>query len=285
MILIADSGSTKANWCFVINKDRKVHFDTEGYNPYFVDKDYIISSLLSKLPEEIPVDEVKEVNFYGAGCESEKADIVREALATVFKYAEIHVEFDMLAAARALLKTQKGFVAILGTGSNTCIYDGQDITANIDPLGFTLGDEGSGGYLGKKLLSDYLREYLPKELQLLFQQKYSQSKAEIMHHIYSMPAPNSYCANFSKFLYETIDHPYSQDLVYNAFREFFERIVCHYPDYSTYSLNCIGSIGFTFNEILKKVSAEYGMEVGAILQNPIDALIDFHIQHMNSANN
>ncbi len=277
MILVADSGSTKADWCLITGTGLNVYFETEGSNSYFINKEDIASSLSAKLPREIQSALITEVSFYGAGCDSsEGAQIVKEALSLLFPDAQIFVEVDTLAAARALLGRQAGFVSILGTGANTCLYDGDKITANIDPLGFILGDEGSGGSMGKKLLAEYLRGFLPDDLHAEFKKDYPQSYHEMMRHVYNMPFANKYCAAYTKFLSKTIDHPYSKQFVNMSFREFFNKLVSRYPSYQTYSFNCVGSIGYAFRDILQAVCEEFGMNMGLILVKPIEGLIRYH---------
>src|SRR5688572_15526426 len=156
MIIIADGGSTKTNWCLLNEEGHKIYFNTEGYNPYFSDTVYIIDSLNKNMPQDIAYEKVDEVHYYGAGVHNdEKAEIVKKALEMHFPNANVYVGHDLLAAARALLGNEKGFAAILGTGTNTCIYDGRDVAFNIDSLAYILGDEGSGCYIGKKLIADY----------------------------------------------------------------------------------------------------------------------------------
>jgi glucosamine kinase len=181
MILIADSGSTKTNWCFISDKMERIYFQTEGYNPYFVSADYISNSLQKNFPESIKNEKIEEIFFYGAGCGSGRDNIISTAVQNIFPKANIFIEMDMLAAARGLLGMNSGFAAILGTGTNTCMYDGNRIVKNIDSLGFILGDEGSGGAIGKKLLSDYLRNNMPSDVYVLFFSEYNLAPEEIMH--------------------------------------------------------------------------------------------------------
>ena len=151
MIIIADGGSTKTNWCLVTEEGKKVYFNTEGYNPYFSSTAYIIQSLAENLPTDLEKNEITEVNYYGAGCSTdEMRNIVAEAMRAVFTKARVYVGHDLLAAARALLGTSEGFAAILGTGTNSCIYNGKEVVHNIDSGAYILGDEGSGCYIGKK---------------------------------------------------------------------------------------------------------------------------------------
>src|SRR3569623_784538 len=156
MILVADSGSTKTTWCLLNNAGENYFFNTEGYNPYFVTKEYIVHSLTANLPSTINTGLIREIWFYGAGCFEDKTSIVSNALTKIFVNADLHVGLDLLGSARSVLGNQPGFVAILGTGTNSCVYDGNKITGNIDSLGYLLGDEGSGFYIGRKILSDYI---------------------------------------------------------------------------------------------------------------------------------
>lgn len=276
MILIADSGSTKTTWS-IIDKQREVRrFSTEGYNPYFVAGNYIANSLLKSLDVGVSTAAVEAVYFYGAGCDADRAEVVQQALTRVFWKAEVFVYSDMLAAARGTLGTKSGFAAILGTGSNTCLYDGNLVSLNIDSLGFILGDEGSAAYLGKAVLQDYLRKTMPVEVADRFKSNFSYTDQAIIYNVYSMPMPNRFCAGFSRFLIPECS--YSVNLVRKAFEAFFSRLVSLYPDYRSYTFNCVGSVGFVFKDILEEVARAFGMVPGKIVQSPMDGLIDYHLQ-------
>lgn len=278
MILIADSGSTKTSWCVLEEgKTESISFTTEGYNPYYIDASYIAASLQKKLPAGMNVSAIKKVYFYGAGCYEEKANVVQNGLRAVFPLAELVVNLDILAASRALLGNKRGFVSILGTGTNTCIYDGNVIVQNIDSLGFLLGDEGSGAYMGKKFLADLLRNKLPGNLQTLFDEKYELGRPEIFDRVYHQPYPNRFCAGFTRFIYENAhQEAYCGQLITACFSDFFERLVSAYPAFTTYSFNAVGSIAFHFREWLIPVVARFGMETGKIVEAPIDELVRFH---------
>jgi N-acetylglucosamine kinase-like BadF-type ATPase len=278
MILIADGGSTKTSWCLVNNEGRETYFETEGYNPYFVNSSYILRSLHESLPPHLKADKVTSVSFYGAGCGSEKDSVVMEALQVVFANARVEVAMDLVAAARALLGSTAGFAAILGTGTNTCLYDGREIIQNIDSLGFILGDEGSGGAMGKRFLGDYIRGLLPQELSEIFVKTYDLSPAEIIDQIYSKPMANRFCAGFSKFIYDHLEFDYATNLVRSNFDTFFSSLVSKYPDYTSYSFNCIGSVGFSFRPILEKSAASFGMPVGRVLKSPMPGLVSYHME-------
>lgn len=278
MIVIADGGSTKTNWCLINGTGQQLSFDTEGYNPYYSDTAYIQQSLENSLPKDLPKAAITSLHYYGAGCsEPDKTAIVHAAMAAVFTEARVSVEHDLLAAARALLADGSGFVAILGTGCNTCLYDGARVSYNIDSLAYILGDEGSGCYLGKKLLGDYVRGYMPAAVRELFRERYQLTPDEVIQRIYTQPLPNRFCAGFSRFIHDNdVDVAYSQRLVHHAFTDFFENIVCHYPDYRHYSFNCIGSVGYFFKDILEHTALSYGMAIGRILRSPIPDLVQFH---------
>ena len=276
MILIADSGSTKTSWCLMNRNKEKMFLGTEGYNPYFVTSAYIVQSLKNNLPVDIQKHGIEEIHFYGAGCFPEKSVVVNNALNEVFPFSRKSIELDLLGAARALLGNKAGFAAILGTGTNTCLFDGEKITHNIDSLGFILGDEGSGCAIGKKLLGDYLRGNMPADKRSHFWEAYRLTRDEIVNEIYSKKLPNRFCAHFSLFVYQHIEHPYCHDLVRKAFGELFENLVCHYPDYKEYSFNCVGSVGFGFQSILVDVIEKFGMQPGKFLRAPIHDLVQYH---------
>ncbi|HEY5409075.1 MAG TPA: N-acetylglucosamine kinase [Ginsengibacter sp.] len=278
MIVIADSGSSKTNWCLIKQNGEKQYFNTEGYNPYFVDSAYIVNSLKKNLPEGISHDEVDDVYYYGAGCFPGKDFVLSDSIKTVFCKAKIFIELDLLAAARALLGNTSGFAAILGTGTNTCMYDGKIITENIDSLGYILGDEGSGTAIGKKLLGDYIREYMPKEITTLFYETFHLDKEAIFERLYGQPLGNIFCADFCKFIAVHIEDAYFYNLVKNSFRDLFENLVSRYANYKSCSFNCVGTIGYIFKDILWEVALEYDMPQGKIIKAPIDGLVEYHIE-------
>ncbi|WP_428330549.1 N-acetylglucosamine kinase [Mucilaginibacter sp.] len=280
MIIIADGGSTKTNWCLVTEEGKKVYFNTEGYNPYFSSTEYIIQSLKESLPTDLEKDVITEVNYYGAGCSTpEMRKIVEDAMKVVFSNSKVYIGHDLLAAARALLGNTEGFAAILGTGTNTCIYDGKDVVNNIDSGAYILGDEGSGCYIGKKLLTDYLRGYMPEPVRKLFWETFKLTPDDINEQVYTQPRANRFCASFSKFVYDNNVHiEYSRNLVRTSFEDFFRNLVTHYPDYQKYTFNCIGSVGYNFRNVLEEVVAENGMVVGNIIRSPIDNLVKFHLE-------
>lgn len=280
MILIADGGSTKTNWCLLNEEGKKVYFNTEGYNPYFSSIAYIVNSLNESLPIDLEKDKIHEVNYYGAGCSTaEKRKQVEDAMSAVFTQAKVNIGHDLLAAARALLGNTAGFAAILGTGTNTCLYDGKDVSNNIDSGAYILGDEGSGCYIGKKLLTDYLRGYMPEAVRQNFWDTFKLTPDDVNEQVYTKPLANRFCASFSKFVYDSNVHlEYTRNLVKTSFEDFFKNLVTHYPDYQKYTFNCIGSVGYNFRNVLEEVAAENGMEVGQIIRSPIDNLVKYHME-------
>lgn len=278
MILIADGGSTKSAWAQLDDAGNRVNFNTEGYNPDFVDTPTIVASLEKNLPDTLPRDEVREVHYYGAGISSaEKAEVVGRAMRQVFPNANVFIEHDLLAAARALLGAKAGFAAILGTGTNSCLYDGERVTYNVDSLGYFLGDEGSGSYIGKRLLRDYLRGLLPKGLEEAFHQTFPElNREEILNRLYRQPLPNRFLASFAKFCYDHNNFSYCRETVLEGFDAFFRHIVLHYPNFRQYTFNCVGSVAYNFRDALEEVCRRHGMPFGRIVRAPIDDLVKFH---------
>ncbi|MBC7381445.1 MAG: N-acetylglucosamine kinase [Bacteroidia bacterium] len=282
MFLIADSGSTKTDWCLTDATDanRKV-FHTIGYNPYFIDTEAIYYSLSENLLKDLDANIVTEVYFYGAGCSTaERKETVYTALKRSFPNAKtLFVGHDLLATARALLGREKGFAAILGTGCNSCLYDGKEVTMNIDSLGYLLGDEGSGSYIGKKIVRDFMRNRLEPQMQARFKERFQiKDNEQIFDVLYTTQFPNRYLANFCKFADEYVTHPYIRNKVRDSFRDFFKNLASKYPDYKDYKFNCIGSVGFIFKDILEEVAISYDMKMGKILKSPLDDLVKFHLE-------
>ncbi|MGI4832663.1 MAG: hypothetical protein ACRYFK_04300 [Janthinobacterium lividum] len=278
MILIADGGSTKTTWCLVDTHATRSFFHTEGYNPEFIGTAGIIASLQQSLPATLAPDGITEVHYYGASVVSPpQIAAVSGAMRAVFGQARVVVGHDLLAAARALLGEQPGFAAILGTGTNSCIYDGERITHNVDSLGYFLGDEGSGAFIGKGLLRDYLRGQLPAGLAAGFSATYGLGRDAILDRLYNQPFPNRFIASFAKFAYDHRQEDYCQQLVTEAFDSFFRNIIARYPAYQTYAFNCVGSVAYHFRAALTQVATAHGMQVGKIIRSPIDELVSYHL--------
>lgn len=276
MILIADSGSTKTQWS-LINKTQEIKtILTKGFNPFYQTEDEISEELVLHLMPELPNELITTIHFYGAGCSfPDKKEVVRKALETHFNGTTIEIESDLLGAARALFQRNKGIACILGTGSNSCFYDGTSIIENVSPLGFILGDEGSGAVLGKSLVGDCLKNQLPNTLKEKFLSKYGLTPAVILDNVYKKPFPNRYLAQFTPFLLENIAEPSIFNLVFDCFDAFLVRNVMQY-ELEGLQIGCIGSIAHYFREVLEIVAAERAIVISEIAQSPMYGLVKFH---------
>jgi N-acetylglucosamine kinase-like BadF-type ATPase len=282
MILIADSGATKTEWA-CISKDgaTRIGFYSQGYNPNYITGTQIVADIRANLPEGLAPDLVDEIYFYGAGVTELQYPFMEKTLREVFtKASQVFIAMDTLASCRALLQREPGFAAILGTGANSCLYDGCNEGLNVDSCGFILGDEGSGGYLGKRMITDYIRRNMPERVYKLVGEELGRTNDELIDIIYTKPFPNRFCAQYARFICEHLDFdPYFPELVTDAFRKFFERIVTHYPDYQKYTFNSVGSVGYFFKSLLQPVVEAFGMKMGTVLQAPMEGLIKYHTQN------
>lgn len=279
MIIVADSGSTKTDWALLNPVDGTfTTFNTVGYNPYFIDEVGIVQSLTETLLPQLNASSITQVHFYGAGCGTEtKVNVVKNAFSSVFPNAQLHIGHDLLGSARALLGNKAGFAAILGTGANTCLYDGKNCVHNIDSLGYLMGDEGSGSYIGKKLLRDYMRRRMEPMLYQRFKERFELvSNEQILKELYKHPFPNRYLAGFCRFTDEFTTHPYVRNRVRESFNDFFVNLVSKYPNYQQYTFNCVGSVGYVFKDVLTEEAYQFEMQVGKIIQSPIVDLVEYH---------
>lgn len=278
-ILIADSGSSKTDWRLIGTNGQIQQARTIGLNPYYQDTASISTELAQNLRPKIEGD-VQEIYFYGTGCVGEEAlNNMRNALKKVFPEAnKINVESDMLGAARGLCGHEPGIACILGTGSNNAVFDGTNIVSQIPSLGFWLGDEGSGGYLGKTLVVKYMHKELSAELLEKFDKKFNLTRVDLLENAYKKPFPNRYFAGFSKFLFDNRSHPEVYQLIYDAFSVFLEKYVCKHPDFQKYKVHFTGSVAFYYNDILRRAAAEKGITVRNILETPIAGITLYHHQ-------
>ncbi len=274
MILIADSGSTKVDWRVIYSDGRSDSASTAGINPYFQSHEEIIKELTTNLLPNIKC-EIKEVYFYGAGVAADKIDMLKSCFSELFPGCTAEAYTDLLAAARALCGSSPGIACIMGTGSNSCFFDGEKIADNVPACGYILGDEGSGAVLGKKLVSDYLKRQLPADLNAKFNEKYGLNYGAIVERVYRQPYPNRFLATFTIFLNENRESEYVKTLLKNAFSEFFARNISQY-DYKNYQVNLVGSIAYHFKDMLIEAAAERGMKIGKVLKSPIDGLEEYH---------
>lgn len=277
MLLIADSGSSKTDWRLISPDGAVKPAASAGFNPYFQTSEEIYTEILRALPPQLGTLGVKEIYFYGAGCSTENnRGIVQEGLGKLFPAALIHVSHDLLAAARALCGREAGIACILGTGVNSCLYDGGGIVEGRPSLGFWLGDEGGGGYLGKTLMQHYFHEEMPGDVRQQFEDAYHPVVGTVLENAYRKPFPNSYFAAFSRFLSDRLDHPYCRQLVQNGFSLFFERYVSKYTNSRQYPVHFTGSVAYYFRDILQEAAREKGLRLGNVLKNPIEGLISYH---------
>lgn len=277
MQLIADSGSTKVDWRAIKENGEIISINTEGINPVFVSKEYITEIFKSKL---LPIlgQNISTVYFYGAGVvSSDHCATLADAFSCVFPHSVCYPASDLLAAARALCGHKAGIACIMGTGGNTCFYDGKDIVKNVRAGGFILGDEASGAVLGKKLVSDFIKGLLPKEIEIEFINRYNLDYIKLVDKIYKQPMPNRFLASLSPFIYEFIDNSHIRNMVKTSFKEFFERNISQY-DYKNYKVNLVGSVAFYYRELLEEAAQEFGAKIGKILKSPIDGLVDYHLE-------
>ena len=275
MRLIADSGSTKVDWRAILEDGTVKSISTEGINPVFQTKDYIVDIFKTKLLRELGPD-VKEIFFYGAGILSaELSQTLSDAFREVFPQSVCYAASDILAAARALCGREAGIACILGTGGNTSFYDGNEIVKGVKAGGFILGDEASGGVLGKKLVSDFIKGLLPKEIEEEFVKRYDLDYPKIVAKVYKEPLPSRFLASFSPFINEFRSHPHIDNLLRTSFDEFITRNIYQY-DYKNYSVNLVGSVAYYYQDILKEVAEKRGVTIGKILKTPIEGLIEYH---------
>lgn len=277
MILIADSGSTKTIWKCTDGAGEVQTANTAGINPYYNNPDEILKEI-THARTQLSSRHIEEIYFYGAGCstDNQKA-IVSQALASQFGAEVISVRTDLLGAARALFQKESGIVCILGTGSGSCIYNGENIVRSIPSLGFILGDEGSGASLGKQFVRDFLREDMPESLLKIINDEIGINKEEVLKHVNQDAMPSKYLAGFSKYIHEYLDHKYMHDLVSQSFEEFVKEYVIRYEGYRGYKISFIGSIAVNYNKILKEVLDKYQLGLGKIENNPIEGLIEYHL--------
>ena len=283
MILVADSGSTKADWALIQNDGSVIQAHTMGLNPYFHGPDKVESVLREQeFTRTVPVQEVEALYFYGAGCPDDHfCSIMRAGLERVFTRAKIEVEHDLLGAARATCGRKPGISGILGTGSNSCRYDGNRVIDNIPALGHVLGDDGGGVHLGRLILRAWYYRELPPELEQDFNATWPEGKDAVMHRIYGGEGQNVHIAKFAGFLVKHREHPFARSLIDSAFREFAVRQLKKYQGWQENEVNLVGSIAELLSKELREVFTSEGLRTGRIIRKPIDSLVEFHREGAN----
>lgn len=274
--LIADSGATKAEWCLVgAGKTRTIN--TQGISPYFLDTNQIRDLLQKELLPKLRQTSIDEVYYYGTGCANPaNAKSVARALRSVLPDASIEVNHDLLAAARALCGREQGIACILGTGSNSCFYNGKKIVRNSPGLGYVLGDEGSGAYLGKKVIQYYLYGTFDDELRGRFDLTYTTTPTEILESVYKQPLPNRYLAGFARFLADNRGHYMIENIIEDGLNDFFFNHLCKYREIWKLPVNFVGGVAYGFRDVLQQLCNSYEFQLGTVLKKPMSGLIEFH---------
>ena len=281
MVLIVDSGSTKSDWVLLKEKEDRLLFKTMGFNPFFHNETIIANAVKQNSELFEFADRIEQVFYYGAGCSSEGRNaIVRRALKRVFSKAEVNVDHDLLACAYSTYAGVPAISCILGTGSNSCYYDGINLVEKVPALGYVLGDEGGGSYFGKKLLTAYLYGQLPVEVAKDLEETFEIDKDGIIENVYSLPHANVFLASFMRFIAKHKDVPFIDHMIVAGLKDFMNVHVCCYDDYEKIPVHFIGSIGYFFEDQLKRAAQDTGIELGTITRKPIDGLVNYHLEHL-----
>lgn len=282
MVAIVDSGSTKSDWV-ILDDFKKVFLKTEtiGFNPNFINRELIAPEIQKNSNLILVKNSITKVFFYGSGCGVEKnRETIEAELKKVFDKAEIIVKEDLMAAAYAAYQGKPAIVCILGTGSNSCFFDGENLKIELPSLGFLIGDEGSGSAIGKQLVRRYFMKKLPADLHTEFEADYKLTIEDALKNMYHAPRPNAYLADFNKFVVERKDHPYFMNMVFEEMKNFFEYQVMPYQEVHDAEINFIGSIAYYYENILRSVAEELNLNVGHVVQKPIESLVDYHIKYI-----
>ncbi len=276
IILIADSGSTKTDWVLCNGSIIVKRVKTQGLNPTIQSSDEILAVLKAELADNIDTTAPQKIFFYGAGCAYDTANNrMKQALEAVFTTKEIEIYSDLLASARALCGHEEGIACILGTGSNSCLYDGKNIIDNTPSMGYILGDEGSGAHLGRQLVSDCVKKQLPKAIREKFMQEYNLDVATILERVYHTPLPNRWLASLTPFIQENKKNAEVHTMLKHCFTQFFQRNVMVYRR-SWLPIHISGGIGMNFSEEIRETAESLGLSVGNIVESPMEGLIKYH---------
>jgi len=275
-ILIADSGATKTEWCLTKGNQTK-KFHTEGLNPYYHTTDSITDIVERHLKAKLNDVTIEEIHFYGAGCDGGKKDQrIQKALKKIFPTAMVYVFHDLLGAARACFQHEAGIACILGTGSNSCLYDGTKIIEHIPSLAFILGDEGSAGYFGKKLINKYFRREVPGDLKEELEENHDMSLDHILKGVYDGSQKSRFIASYSSFLGKHADHPFVKEMLREGFENFITRIILKYSNANQYEVRFIGSVAFAHRKLITNILQEHGLKAGMFIRHPMKHLVKFH---------
>ena len=277
MYLIADGGATKTDWALVDNGKLISRIYTLGMNPFQASEEIIENIVRDQLVTQLPAQAISpSIFFYGAGCTPEKCIVMKGILSKFFPESNIFVSSDLLGSARGLCGHQPGIACILGTGSNSCYYDGENIAENTPSLGYVLGDEGSGAVIGKTLVADILKGIMPEHITKKFYEETQLTKADILDKVYRQPMPSRFLASMTPFVSRhKEEEPFLRDLAVRNFRLFFSRCIVPYKR-PHLKVNFIGGLAFSFETELKEAAAAEGFEVGKIAKGPMEGLILYH---------
>lgn len=274
--LIADAGATKTEWCLLSGKKKKTVI-TAGISPYFLNGDQITALLKAELLPKIKNVHIDVVHYYGTGCINPQNNaIVKKSLKACFPGSKINVTHDVEAAARGVCGHNKGIACILGTGASACYFDGKKIKVNSPGLGYVLGDEGSGAYLGRKVIQYYLYNTFDDDLRARFDAAYVTTKTEILENVYKKPMANRYLASFAKFLAENRGHYMIENIIEDGLNDFFFTHLCKFRESWKYPINFVGGVSFGFQDVLGELCGAYNFEMGRVLQKPMQGLIEYH---------
>ena len=277
--IIADSGATKCQWT-IVQQNKKKTITTIGISPYFLNTDEIIQIIQKAFDKKVDCNAIKDVYFYGTGLTNpSNVLILKKALKTLFKKASLDIQTDLMAIARAACMEQKGVACILGTGSNAGFYNGKKIVKNSPGLGYVLGDEGSGTYLGKKVLQYYLYKTFDEDLMNAFEQKYNLDKSTILNKVYKEPLANRYIAQFTQFLVENRGHYMIENIIEDGLNDFFFTHLNKLNESWLYPIHFVGSVAYGFKDVLKQLAQTYEFELGKIMKTPSEGLLAYHYKH------
>lgn len=277
-VLIADSGSTKTDWVLLKGSEVILNKKTIGFNPYFQSKDLISEEIGRSLTPHLNdyLNQIAEIHYYGTGCSTiENCKLIEDSLHCSFKIENINVSHDLLGAARALCKREWGIAAILGTGSNSCLYNGKEILENVPSAGYLWSDYGGGSQIGKYFIRDYFEDYLPIELKLAFEDA-GYNREEILNNVYKKNVPGKYLASVSLFVSKHYQHPYVKKVLTECFDSFFVQQIAKYTDSKKYSVHTVGSVGYYYKDLISQIGQKHGYKIGICIQSPMEGLIQYH---------
>lgn len=276
MRLIIDSGSSKMEWILLDGETVRGRFNIEGFNPNYSDRQDLENKITS-VEAQCCASQIREVHYYGTGCGSEKnCQLIKEVFQPHFSSAKIYVTHDLMAVCHAVLGHEKGIACILGTGSNSCVYDGEKIVEKAVSLGYLVGDEGSGCHIGREMVKAYFYGFMPEELRSVFLEQYHLNQQDFVQHLYHCGQPSKYLASFAKFAGEHQNEPFIHELVQHCFDDFIKAFVCRFQECKQMKVSFVGSVAFHFQEILRECLLQRGFAMGSVMQAPAEGLVKYY---------